>query len=210
MSHYVRKNEWKTAVPPPPPPVGSPRNMLRRTPGRHQALPISRIIQNDVDSLIRTIDKIPKKIDKEASSIISESKKRYRIGDGKLKPYGEFMAAFPKKSDIYEHYKYKKALMEAGEGVDYAEYQLDVIKQHIDLARQNLKLIEKTMTDVVISGQADYTLRDRAQFEVEQQMKKEGVTLDDLDSPTRQLMTVDGGKSKTRRRRRNRTIRKMY
>jgi hypothetical protein len=210
MSHYVKKNEWKTAVPPPPPPVGSPHVMLRRTPGRHQTLPISRIIQNDVDSLIRTIDKIPKNLDKEASNIISESKKRYRIGDGKLKPYGEFMAALPKKGDFYEHYKYNKALMEASEGINYAEYQLDVIKQHIDIARQNLNLIEKTITDVTVAGQADYTLRDRARFEVEKQMEKEGVTLEDLDSSMRQLMTVEGGKSKTRRRRRNRTTRKMY
>lgn len=210
MSHYVKKSEWKTALPPPPPPAGSPRNMLRRTAGRHQALPISRIIQNDVDSLIRTIDKIPKKLDKEASSIISNSGKRFRIGDGKLKPYSEFMADFPKKGDIYEHYKYNNALREAGEGIDYAEYQLDFIKQHIDIARQNLNLIQKTMANVTIAGQADYTLKDRAQFEVERQMREEGVTIDDLDSPTRQLMTVDGGKSKTRRRRRNRSTRKMY
>lgn len=208
-SQYVKKNEWRTAVPPPAPPISPPQVMLRRTPGRQQALPISRTIQSDVDALIRTIDKIPKKLDKEASSIISDSKKRFRIGDGKLKPYGEFMAALPKKGDIYENYKYNNALREASEGIEYAEYQLDVIKQHIDVARQNLNLIEKTITDVTISGQADYTLRDRAQFEVEQQMRESGVTIDDLDSPTRQLMTVRGGASKKRRRRRNRTSRKM-
>jgi hypothetical protein len=76
------------------------------------------------------------------------------------------------------------------------------VKQHIDIARQNLNLIEKTITDVTIAGQADYTLRDRARFEVEKQMEKEGVTLEDLDSPTdldssmRQLMTIEGGKVK--------------
>jgi hypothetical protein len=203
MTHYVKKNEWKTAVPPPPPSL----RPLRRTAGRAQTPPISRGLQNDLHDLIKTIDRIPKKLDKEAVRVISESAKRYRIGDGKLKPYGDFMAPFPTPGGDNSHlYKYDSALREAADNLDYVESQMAVIQQHIDVARQSLVLIKNTIYDTARAGQMDYTMRDRARHEVERQMEKEGVTLDDLDSPERQLMTI-GGANKTRRHKQKRTAR---
>ena len=207
-SHYVKKNEWQTAVPPPPP---SPIP-LRRTAGRLQTPPISRGLQNDLRDLLKTIDRIPKKLDKEAARIISESAKRYRIGDGKLKPYGDFLAPFPTPSGDNSHlYKYDSVLREATENLDYVESQMAVIRQHIDVAHQNLNLIQNTISNTARAGQMDYTIRDRARHEVARQMEKEGVNLDDLDSPERQLMTINGGANKTRRKGKwNRSTRKMY
>lgn len=211
---YVKKNEWATAVPPPPP--SSSHNMLRRTAGRQQTPPLSRSLQNEVDGFIRTIDKIPTKLDKESLRLIKESEKRYRIGDGKLKPYGDFMASLPQpkrnQSEAYNLNKYYGLLKDANDGLDYAESQLEVISQHINIARNNLNLIQKNMADIATKGHVEYTLKDKARYEVLQQMRDSGVALDDLDSPTRQLMMVDGGASKTRRRgkrRWNRTTRKM-
>jgi hypothetical protein len=194
-SNYVKKNEWKTAVPPPPP-SSIP---LRRTAGRAQTPPISRGLQNNLHDLLKTIDRIPKKLDKEATRVISESAKRYRIGDGKLKPYGDFMAPFPTPGGDNSHlYKYDSVLRDAIENLDYVESQMAVIQQHIDVARQNLNLLQNAIYDTARAGQMDYTMRDRAQHEVARQMEKEGVTIDDLDSPERQLMTI-GGANKTRR-----------
>ena len=205
-SHYVTNDKWKTAVPPPPPPIAF---ALMRTEGRQQTPPLSRSVENNVYGLIKTIDMIPKKLDNEAARVISESAKRYRIGDGKLKPYGDFMAPFSTKDrDNSRSHNYDSTLIEATENLNYVESQLAVFQQHIDLARQNLNLIHTTITDAARKGQMDYTLRDRAQHELTRQMEEEGVTIDDLDSPTRQLMTPYlGGANKTRRRKQKRTAR---
>ena len=78
-------------------------------------------------------------------------------------------------------YKYDSVLRDAIDNLDYVESQMAGIQQHIDVARQNLNLIQNTIYDTARAGQMDYTMRDRAQREVARQMEKEGVTLDDLE-----------------------------